>query len=153
MIRSNLFDYSDACLRVKATITVPNTAAAVAPLNNSNKKAIFKNCIPIINGVSRIDNEQLDNPQDIDIVMGMYNFIEYSDVYQKTSVSLWQYFRDEAALDNNNNIIDFPAKNNNSISFKYKQQITEQARNGGKKNVKLMVPYLVLLGEFVNAIN
>ena len=57
MIRSNLFDYSDACLRVKATITVPNTAAAVAPLNNSNKKAIFKNCIPIINGISRIDNE------------------------------------------------------------------------------------------------
>ena len=57
MIRSNLFDHSDACLRVKATITVPNTAAAVAPLNNSNKKAIFKNCIPIINGISRIDNE------------------------------------------------------------------------------------------------
>ena len=60
--------------------------------------------------------------------MPMYNLIEYSDVYSKTSGSLWQYYRDEPALDNNNNnnIIDFPVNDNNSILFKFKQQITGQ---------------------------
>ena len=57
--------------------------------------------------------------------MPMYNFTEYSDAYSKISGSLWQYYRDEPALDNN--IIDFPANNNNSVSFKLKQQITGQA--------------------------
>ena len=46
--------------------------------------------------------------------MPMYNLIEYSDVYSNTSGSLWQYYRDEPALDNNNNLIDFSANNNNS---------------------------------------
>ena len=49
--------------------------------------------------------------------MAMYNLIEYSDAYLKTSRSLWQYYRDEPALDANNNIIDFPANNNNSVSL------------------------------------
>ena len=62
--------------------------------------------------------------------MPMYNLIQYSDVYSKTSGSLWQYYRDEPAIDNNNNIIDFLVYSN-SISFKYKQQITDQARNSG----------------------
>ena len=62
--------------------------------------------------------------------MPMYNLIQYSDVYSKTSGSLWQYYRDEPAIDNNNSIIDFPVYSN-SISFKYKQQITDQARNSG----------------------
>ena len=53
--------------------------------------------------------------------MPMYNLIEYSDSYSKTFGSSWQYYRNEAALDNNNNIIDFPANNSNSISFKFKQ--------------------------------
>ena len=50
----------------------------------------------------------------------MYDLIEYSDAYSKTSGSLWLYYRDELALDNNNNIIDFPADSNNSVSFKFK---------------------------------
>ena len=58
--------------------------------------------------------------------MTMYNLIEYSDAYSETSGSLWQYYRDEAALDNNGNIIDFPGDNNNSASFKFKQKITGQ---------------------------
>ena len=72
--------------------------------------------------------------------MPMYNLIEYSEIYSKTSGSVWQYYRDETALENNNNIIDFPANNNNSISFKVKQQITGQTGNGGAKNVEIMVP-------------
>ena len=54
----------------------------------------------------------------------MCNLIKYRDAYLKTSASLWQYYRDERTLDNNINSIDFPANNNNSISFKFKQKIT-----------------------------
>ena len=51
--------------------------------------------------------------------MPMYDLIEYSDNYSKTSVSLWHYYRDEPILDNGA-IADFPASNNNSASFKFK---------------------------------
>ena len=75
-----------------------------------------------------------------DIVMSMYNLIEYSDAYSKTSGSLWQYYRDKPALADNGNIIDFSASNNNSASFKFKKQITGQIRNRGTKNIEIMVP-------------
>ena len=67
------------------------------------------------------NNTKLDDAQDIDIVIPMYNLIENGDVYSKQSESLWLYFRDEPNLDNNNNITDFLANNNNSILFKFKQ--------------------------------
>ena len=66
--------------------------------------------------------------------MPMNNLIEYSNAYSKTSGSLWQYYRDEQALDNNGNIIDFPANDNRSISFNFKQEITRQTGNGSKNN-------------------
>ena len=131
MIRSSLCDYSDAYMLVKETITVPNTAAASAAVNNTNKKVIFKNCAPFTSCITKITNTQVDYADDIDIVMPMYNHIEYSDVYLKTSGSLWQYYRDEPAIDGNGNMIDFPADNNNSTSFKYKQKITGQTGNSG----------------------
>ena len=141
MIRSNLCDYSDACIHAKASITVPNTApATVAPVNNTNKKVIFKNCAPFTNYISEINNTQVHDPQDTDIVMPMYNSLEYSDTYSKTLGTLWQYYRHEPALDNNNYITDFPNDNNNSISFKFKQQITGQTGNGGTKDVEIIVP-------------
>ena len=68
--------------------------------------------------------------------MPEYNLIEYRDSYLNTSGSLWQYCRDEPALNANGEVIDFPANNNNSVSFKFKQQITGQTRNGGTKDVK-----------------
>ena len=55
--------------------------------------------------------------------MSMYDLIEYSDNYSKTSGSLWQYYRDEPALDNNGAIFNFSANNNNSGSFKFKTKI------------------------------
>ena len=65
-----------------------------------------------------MNNKQVEDAQDIDIVMPMYNLIEYSNAYSKTSRGLWQYYRDEPALENNGNIIDFPANDSKSISFK-----------------------------------
>ena len=140
MIRSTLCSYSDAYIIVKGTITIPNTAAAGAAVNNTNKKVIFKNCAPFTDFITEINNTQVDDDQKIDKVMPMYNLIEYSDSYSKILGNLWQYYRDEPALDSNNNITDFPANNNNSVSFKFKQQITGQTGNGGTNGVEKMVP-------------
>ena len=85
MLRSSLCDYSDAYILFKGNITVNNTAAAY----NTNEKVIFKNWAPLTNCISKINNTQIDNVEYIDIVMGMYNLIEYSDNYSKTSGSLW----------------------------------------------------------------
>ena len=88
MLRSSLCGYSDAYILVKGNISVNNTAAADADANNTNKKVIFKNCAPFTDCISKINNAQVDNAKDIDIVMLMYNLIEYSDNYSKTSGSL-----------------------------------------------------------------
>ena len=56
IIRSNLFDYSNPFIYVKATITVPNKAAAAEPANNTNKKVIFKNCAPIMAILQRLSS-------------------------------------------------------------------------------------------------
>ena len=80
MLRSSLCDYSDAYILVKGNITVNNTAADGAAANNTNKKVIFKNCAPFTDCISKINNIQVDNAKD-NIVMPMYNVIEYSDYY------------------------------------------------------------------------
>ena len=63
--------------------------------------------------------------------MPIYNLIEYRAAYSKASGSLWQCYRDEPALESNNNVIDFPVDNNNIISSKFKEQIIGQTGNGG----------------------
>ena len=90
MLRSSFCDYSDTYI-LKGNISVNNTADAGAAANNTNKKVVFKNCAPFTDCISKINNTQVDNAKDIDIVMPMYNLIEYSDNYSKTSGSLWQY--------------------------------------------------------------
>ena len=65
----------------------------------------------------------------------MYNLLEYSDIYSKTTGMLWEYYRDKPALNKNNVIIDFPADGNNRNSFKFKQKITWQSNNDEMKNV------------------
>ena len=118
MLKSSLCDYSDAYILVKGTITVNNTAAANANANNTNKKVIFKNCTPFTNCISKINNTQVDNTKDIDIVIPMYNLIEYSDNYAKTSGNLWQYCSDIPAVDNNNAIFDFTENNLTNLYFR-----------------------------------
>ena len=76
MLKSSLCDYSDAHILVKGTISVNNTAVAGAA-NNTNRKVIFKNCAPFTNCISKINNTQIDNAKDIDIVMPVYNLIDY----------------------------------------------------------------------------
>ena len=88
--------------------------------------------------MSEINNTQIDNSKDIDIVMPMYNLIEYNN-YSKTSGSLWHYYRDEPFLDNGA-IADLPGDNNNSALFKLKIKIAGRTGNDGTQNVKIRVP-------------
>ena len=88
MLNYSLYDYSDAYILFKGTITVPNTAAADENANNFGKKVIFKNWAPFTDCISEITNTQVDNAKDIDAVMPMYNLIEYSNNYSKTSERL-----------------------------------------------------------------
>ena len=139
MLKSSLCDYSDAYILAKGTITVNNTAARGAAANNTNKKVIFKNCAPFTNCISEINNTQIDNAKDIDIVMPMYNLIEYSDNYAKTTGSLWQYCIDIPARNNDDEIVAF-AGNNVTDSFIFKAKTTGQTEDNGIKDVEIMVP-------------
>ena len=133
MLKSSLCDYSDAYILVKGTITIEGAGAdaAARQADERNEGVVFKNCAPFINCISEINNTQIDNPKDNDIVMPMYNLIEYSDNYAKTTGSLWQYFRDEPVDDD---IED-------SKSFKSKTKITGKTPNDdNEKDVEIMVP-------------
>ena len=128
MLRSSLCDYADAYILVKGTITITGAGddAAARRADERNKGVIFKNCAPFTKCISRINNTDIDNAQDIDIVMPMYNLIKYSDNYSKTSGSLWQYYKDEP----NDNL-------GNSKSFKSKVKMTGSTPTGGNtKDVK-----------------
>ena len=105
MLRSSLCDYSDVYILVKGTITVNSIAAAGAAANNINKKVIFKNCSLFTNCISKINKTEIDNGAYIDIVMPMYNLIEYNDNYSKTSGSLRQYCKEIPAVNNADDIV------------------------------------------------
>ena len=115
MLRSNLCDYADAYILVKGTITITGAGNddAAKRADERGKGVTFKNCAPFTKCISRINNTDIDTARDIDIVMPMYNLIEYSDNYSQISGCLWQYYEDEP----NDNIAD-------SESFKSKVKIT-----------------------------
>ena len=139
VLKSSLCDYSDAYILVTGTITVEDTSAAGAAANNTNKKVILKNCAPFSKCISEINNTQIDNANGIDIVMPMYNLIEYSDL-EKASGSLWKYCKDIPAVNNNGNIVDFNGANATD-SFNFKAKITGQTGNDGEiDNPEIMVP-------------
>ena len=132
MLKSSLCDYSDAYILVKGRITITGAGAdaAATQADERDKGVAFKNCVPFTNCISEINNAQIDNAKDIDIIMPMYNLIEYSDNYAKTSGNLWQYFRDEP----DDNLAD-------SESFKAKIKITGKTPDDdNEKDVEIMVP-------------
>ena len=90
ILKSSLCDYSDAYILVNEQITSTGVGAdaAARQADERDKGVTFKNCAPFTNCISEINNTQVDNAKDIDIVMPMYNLIEYSDNYAKTSGSL-----------------------------------------------------------------
>ena len=109
MLRSDICYFSDAYIVMKGVVTVTE------PENVKwNKSFAFKNNAPFINSISKINGVQIDNAEDLDVVMSMYNLLECSKNFRKTTGSLWNYYRDEP-----NNPL-FP----NSECFKYKTSIT-----------------------------
>ena len=90
MLRSNLCDYADAYILVKETMTITGAGNndATKRSDERDKGVTFKNCTPFTKCISRINNTDIDNTQNINIVIPMYNLIEYSDNYSKTSENL-----------------------------------------------------------------
>ena len=88
MLRSDLCDFSDAYIVVKRDITleVDNDA------NKRDKNLAFKNNAPFINCISKINGVKIDSAEDLDVVMAMYNLLEYSKSYRKTTGILWNYY-------------------------------------------------------------
>ena len=101
MLRSDLCDLSDAYIVVKGTVTV---SADERYRDEMNRQVILKNNVPFISCISKINGVLVENAEDLDIVMPMYNLLEYSKNYSKTSASLWNYYRDELAVATNDNI-------------------------------------------------
>ena len=88
---------------MSGTITV---AEVVAGGGNNGIQVVFKNCAPFTNCISKINNTQIDNVKYIDVVMPMFIIVNVN--YSKTSGSLWQYYRDEPALNNDGAPVNFP---------------------------------------------
>ena len=166
MLRSNLCDYSDAYILVKGTITVTSPGVN----NNANNKRdkrnrplILKNNAPFVSCITRINGELIQDANDLDIVISMYNLLEYSKNYRKTIGSLYTYYRDELSDDADDNNFD-NIKVVNSESFKYKNKITGNTYNvdaddddydvnkNGKQEIELAIP-LKYLGNFWRALN
>ena len=134
MLRSDLCDYSDAYIVVKGNITVTN------PNNDSyDKKLALENNATFTSCILKINNTLIDNTEDLDIVMSMYNLIEYSKNCRRTTGSLWNYYRDEpnsGAVGN----INYSIKNSRSFNYKTSITGTFEGNNVEKGDVEIDVP-------------
>ena len=90
VIKPNLCDYSDAYILVSGNIE--NRA--------NNASVVFKNCAPFIKCITHINDEHLETAENLDIIMPMYNLLEYSDNYEESSGSLYQFKKDEPPPNN-----------------------------------------------------
>ena len=166
MLRSNLCDYSDAYILVKGTITVTAPGANNGANNirdKRNRPLILKNNAPFVSCITRINGELIEDADDLDIVMSMYNLLEYSKNYRKTIGSLHNYYRDELSDDADDNNFD-NIKVVNSNTFKYKNKIIGNTydvdagaygydvNKNGTQEVELAIP-LKYLGNFWRALN
>ena len=141
MLGSDLCDCSDAYIVVKGKITVTNPDDTAY-----DQKLAFKNNAPFTSCISKINNILIDNAEHLDVVIPMYNLIEYSKNYKKTTGSLWNYYRGEpysGAVGN----INYSIKD--SKSFDYKTSITGklEGNNVEKDDTEIAVP-LKYLGNF-----
>ena len=108
ILKSNLCDHNDAYILVTDDITVVAFPAT---------QVAFKNCAPLTKCVTKIDGTTVDDPKDLDLVMSMYNLIEYSSNYSETTGTLWFYSKDGATGFNRD-----IANDNNFKSFKHKSK-------------------------------
>ena len=147
VLKPNLCDYADAYILVDGKIRQKGNASV------ANTRLPLKNCAPFTKCNLEINDEHVDTAENLDIVMPMYNVIEYSDNYQDSSGTLYQYKRDEPPDDIANNLAT-----NNSSSFKYKVNLlgdpetnidaASANNNVSTLNVKVVVPLKYLSNFF-----
>ena len=139
VLKPNLCDYADAYILVDGTIRAANAV-------NANTRLALKNCAPFTKCNLEINDEHVDTAENLDIVMPMYNLIKYSDNYQDSSATLYQYKRDEPpAILANNLTVDNPS------SFKYKVNLLGNpvvTNNVARLDVKIVVPLKYLSNFF-----
>ena len=130
VIKSNLCDYSDAYILVTRDI------AAVG--GDQNTPIVFKNCAPFRRCVTHINDEHVETAENLDMIMSMYNLLEYSDNYAGSSGRLWQFKREEQNITNAggnpNNVTT-----TDSPSFKYKSSLLKDLI------LQMLLPMLILI--------
>ena len=139
VLKPNLCDYAEAYILVDGKIRAANAV-------NNNTRLALKNCAPFTKCNLEINDEHVDTGDNLDIVMPMYNLIEYSDNYQDPSATLYQYKRDEPPAILANNLAT-----NTSSSFKYKVDLLGNPvvdNNIATLNVKVVVPLKYLSNFF-----
>ena len=149
MLRSSLCDYSDAYIVVKGTITVTRQLLFVL----YDKQLAFKNNALFTSCISKINNTLIDDAEDLDIVIPMYNLLEHSKNYRKTTGSFWEYYRDElnSGIGGENNKVNYPIED--SKSFDYKTSITGKLEGTNtEKEVEIFVT-LKYLSNFWRTLN
>ena len=165
LLRSDLCDYADAYILVSGRITVEAEHIGSGVDKNrdrKNKPLILKNNAPFISCITKINNELIEDAEDFDIVMPMYNLLEYSKNYRKTIGSLYNYYRDELINDGDDNFANRNVVNSNA--FKYKNKIIGNTYNvdaaaagydvykEGTQAIELAIP-LKYLRNFWRALN
>ena len=139
VLKPNLCDYAEAYILVDGNIRGTGV--------DNNTRLALKNCAPFTKCSLEINDEHIDTAENLDIVMPMYNLIEYSNNYQDSSATLYQYKRDEPP--EANAIDDLTVDNSNS--FKYKVSLLGNpvvADNIAKRSVKVVVPLKYLSNFF-----
>ena len=139
VLKPSLCDYAEAYILVDGTIRGTG--------GNNNTRLALKNCAPFTKCNLEINDEHVDTAENLDITMPMYNLIEYSDNYQDSSATLYQYKRDEPQ--ENDAVADLTA--DNSSSLKYKISLLGNpvvANNIARINVKVVVPLKYLSNFF-----
>ena len=87
VLKSNLCDYNDAYILLRGNITI---------IGHQVTQVAFKNCALFTKCVTEITGTTIDDAEDLDLVMLMYNLLEYSSNYSETTGSLWFYSKGEA---------------------------------------------------------
>ena len=139
VLKPNLCDYAEAYILVDGTITGTG--------GNNNTRLALKNCAPFTKCNLEVNDEHVDTAENLDITMLMYNVIEYSDNYQDSSATLYQYKRDEPPEANAINGLT----TDTSSSFKYKVELLGNPvldGNIAKRSVKVVVPLKYLSNFF-----
>ena len=139
VLKPNLCDYAEAYILGDGTIRATNAV--------NNTRLALKHCAPFTKSNLEINDEHVDTAENLDIVMPMYNLLEYSDNYQDSSATLYQYKRYEPPEANTINDLT----TNTSSSFKYKVELLgNPVVDGGiaKRSVKVAIPLKYLSNFF-----